>query len=144
MSSTTNPGGLGGVGAGPVEDEATPTHVSGMTPTRTTYRVEQVRARDLTDTDVALIAGHWREIADVHIAVEDDWSEVRTAYGIESVAHLLGGLGEDGPVAQVLIRFLLTGTNETGGIDDDFVLLDRVELVDVQAPNHSSTVTSGY
>lgn len=127
-----------------VEDEAGRVHMQGMTTTRTTYRIEQVRAQDLTDTDVAFIEGRWREVADAHTAFGGTWDEVRNFYGPGPAMRILGPLGEDGPVGQVLLRFLLTGANNTGGIDDDFVLLDKVELVQIQVANATASPLEGF
>ena len=127
------------------EDRATPVHIHRMTTTLNTYRVERVRAADLCDDDIALIDGRWREVVDVHTAdAEGNWDEARNFYGEQSVYCLIGCYGEDGPVDQVLVRFFLTGLSKSGGIDDDFVLLDRVELVDVQVANQTSTATEGF
>jgi len=142
-SSTTNPRVATTSQQHPVEDNTVPAHVPGMTKTRSTYRIEQVRAQDLTDADVAMINGRWREIVDVHQADKDgSWDEVRTAYGEESVRYLIRRHGEDGPVGQVLVRFFLAGESKSGGIDDDFILLDTVALVDVQVAKETEGIVT--
>lgn len=79
-----------------------------------------------------MIDGRWREIADAHTATDDDgWVAARDFYGA-SVRTLIGPPDTDGPVGKVLVRYLLTGETDCGGIDDAFTLLDRVELVEVQ------------
>lgn len=103
-----------------------------MSKNRIAYRIIQVRAKDLTDTDVALIGGRWCRVADVHGAPDGNWDDIRNSYGSEDVTALIGEHGEDGPVGQVLVRYLLTGKSTSGGIDDALILLDRVALVDIQ------------
>lgn len=106
-------------------------HMDYMNKTRSTFRIDEIRAEDLNDTDVAMLDGRWREIADVSFD-DGDWDVARAYYSSASVHHIIGNEGDDGPVGQVLIRYLLTGNVKSGGIDDAFVLLDRVELVQVQ------------